>query len=133
MVHNNNGITDTHPITYLQNSVSGKAKQIIESYSCNPAYYETALIDLKNHSGTPSVVVSGFINQLESLHAPDSNDIKSFVAFSIFLMCSVQTFEYFGFQADLQIAFLSNAFLSNAPHCLKKRKRKCLKIFDEVD
>ena len=31
MVHNNTGITDTHRITYLQNSVSGKAKQIIES------------------------------------------------------------------------------------------------------
>ena len=37
MVHNNTGITDKHWITYLQNSVSGKAKQIIESYSCNPA------------------------------------------------------------------------------------------------
>ena len=30
MVHNNTGKTDTHRITYLQNSVSGKAKQIIE-------------------------------------------------------------------------------------------------------
>ena len=102
MVHNNNGITDTHRITYLQNSVSGKAKQITESYSCNPAYYETALIDLKNHSGTPSVVVSAFINKLESLHATDLNDKKSFVAFSNFRKCSVQTFEYFGFQAGLQ-------------------------------
>ena len=27
MVHINTGITDTHRITYLQNSVSGKAKQ----------------------------------------------------------------------------------------------------------
>ena len=50
-VHNNTGITDTHRITYLQNSVSGKANQIIESYSCNPAYYETALNELMNHFG----------------------------------------------------------------------------------
>ena len=39
MVHNNTCITDTHRITYLRNSVSEKAKQIIESYSCNPACY----------------------------------------------------------------------------------------------
>ena len=64
-VHNNTGINDTHRITYLQNSVSGKAKQIIESYSCKPAYYETALNELRNHFGDPSVVVSAFINQLE--------------------------------------------------------------------
>ena len=31
MVHNNTGITDTHRIRYLQHSVSGKAKQNIES------------------------------------------------------------------------------------------------------
>ena len=80
MVHNSTGITDTHRITYLQNSVSGKAKQIIESYSYNPAYYETALNELMNHFGEPSVVVSAFINQLESWHANDSNN-KSFVAF----------------------------------------------------
>ena len=53
MVHNNTGITDTHRITYLQNSVSGKAKQITESYSCNPAYYETALNELMIHFGDP--------------------------------------------------------------------------------
>ena len=58
MVQNNTGITDTHRITYLQNSVSGKAKQIIKLYSCNPAYYETALNELMNHFGDPSVVVS---------------------------------------------------------------------------
>ena len=43
MVHNITGIVVTHRITYLQNSVSGKAKQVIELYSCNPAYNKTAL------------------------------------------------------------------------------------------
>ena len=84
MADNNAGITDTHRITYLQNSVSGKAKQIIESYSCNSAFYETALNELTNHFGDPSVVVSAFINQLESWHATDSNNEKPFVASSIF-------------------------------------------------
>ena len=76
MVHNSTGITDTHWITYLQNSVSGKAKQIIESYSCKPAYYETTLNELMNHFGDPSVVVGAFINQRESWHATDSNNKK---------------------------------------------------------
>ena len=57
MVHNNTDKTDTHRISYLQNSVSGKAKQIIELYSCNPAYYETALNELMKDFGDPSVVV----------------------------------------------------------------------------
>ena len=36
MVHNNISITDTHRITYLQNSVSGKAKDyLIHAYSCD--------------------------------------------------------------------------------------------------
>ena len=120
MVHNNTGITDTHRITYLQNSVSGKTKQIIESYSCNPAYYETALNELMNHFGDPSVVVSAFINQLESWHATDSNNKNSFVACSKrFLKRLVQTIEYLGFQA---LTF-------RVPHCSKKRKKKCLTIF----
>ena len=76
MLHNNTGITDTHRITYLQNSVSGKAKQIIESYSCNPAYYETALSVLMNLFGDPSDVVSAFLNQHESWHTTDSNKKK---------------------------------------------------------
>ena len=117
------GITDTHRITYLQNSVSGKAKQIIELYSWNPAYYETALNELMNHFGDPSVVVSAFINQIESWHTTDSNNKKSFVAFSNFLKRLVQTFEYHGFHADLQSSTL-----------LKKSERKsALQYFVEMD
>ena len=116
MVHNNTGITDTHRIAYLQNSVSGKAKQIIESYSCNPAYYETALNELMNHFGDPSVVVSACINQLESWHATDSNNKKSFVAFSNFLKRLVQTFEYLGFQADVQSSTLLKKAKEKVPY-----------------
>ena len=118
MVHNNTGITDTYRITYLRNSVSGKTKQIIESYSCNPTYYETAINELMNNFRDLSVVVGAFINQLESWHITDSNNKKSFVTFSKFLMRSFQTFEYLGFQADLQSSKLP-----------KMQKKKCLTIF----
>ena len=37
MIHINTSITDTHRITYLQNSVSGKAKDLIHAYSCDPS------------------------------------------------------------------------------------------------
>ena len=116
MVHNNTGITDTHRITYLQNSAPGKAKQIIESYSCNPAYYETALNELMNHFGDPSVVVTAFINQLESWHATDSNNKKSFVAISNFLKHLNQTFEYLGFLADLQSSKLLQKAKEKVPY-----------------
>ena len=116
MVHNNTGITDTHRIRYLQNSVSGKAKKIIESYSCNPAYYETALNELMNHFGDPSVVVSAFINQLESHGTPLIQIKKSFVKFSNFLKRLVQTFEYLGFQADLQSSTLLKKANEKVPY-----------------
>ena len=51
MIHNNPSITDTHRITYLQNSVSGKAKDLIHAYSCDPSYYQTALNELIRHFG----------------------------------------------------------------------------------
>ena len=37
-VHSNLSVTDTHRITYLQNSVSGPAKDIIKGYSYNPTF-----------------------------------------------------------------------------------------------
>ena len=46
LVHNNTSNTDTHRITYLQNAVIGKAKDVIQAYSCDPVYYSTALNEL---------------------------------------------------------------------------------------
>ena len=37
-VHENTSISQTHRITYLQNSVSGKTKDFIRGYSCKPAF-----------------------------------------------------------------------------------------------
>ena len=72
MVQNNAGITDTHRITYPKNSASGKEKQIFDSYSCSPAYYERALNELMNNFGDPGVAVSAFMNQLEYWRATES-------------------------------------------------------------
>ena len=66
MIHHNPSITDTHRITYPQNSVSGKAKDLIHAYSCDPSYYQTALNVLINHFGDRTIVVIAFINQLEN-------------------------------------------------------------------
>ena len=69
-----------------------------------------------NHFGDPSVVVGAFINQLESWHATDSKNKKSFVAFSNFLKRSVQTFEYLGFQADIQSSTLLKKAKEKVPY-----------------
>ena len=47
-VDSNTTISDTHRITYLQNAVTGKAKELIKGYSCNPVFYKPALQDLKS-------------------------------------------------------------------------------------
>ena len=66
MIHRNTFITDTQRITYLQNSVSGKAKDLIHAYSCDPSYYQTALNELMNHFCDRTIVVNALIKQLEN-------------------------------------------------------------------
>ena len=58
MIHNNTSSTDTHRITYLQNSVSGKAKDLIRAYSCDPSFYQTALNELIRHFGDRTIVIN---------------------------------------------------------------------------
>ena len=101
MIHNNPSITDTHRLAYLQNSVSGKAKDLIHAYSVDPSYYETALNELIQHFGDRTIVVNAFIKQLENCQMNVQNK-QSFIAFSSFLNRLVQAFQYLGFTVDLQ-------------------------------
>ena len=79
VIHNNTSITDTHRIAYLQNSLSGKTKDLIHAYSCDPSYYQTALNELIS-----VIVLYAFINQLENWQM-NFQDKQSFIAFSSFL------------------------------------------------
>ena len=117
MIHNNTSITDTHRITYLQNCVSGKAKDLIHAYSCDPSYYQTALNELIRHFGDRTVVVIAFINQLENWQINFQNK-QSFIDFSSFLKRLVQAFQYLGFTADLQSTTLIKKVKEKTPHHL---------------
>ena len=117
MIHNNTSITDTHRITYLQNSVSGKAKDLIHAYSCDPSYYQTALNELIRHFGDRTLVVNAFLNQLENWQMNFQNK-QSFIAFSSFLKRLVQAFQYLGFTADLQSTTLIKKVKEKTPHHL---------------
>ena len=66
VLHHNTSITVTRQLTYLQKSVSGKAKDSIHAYSCDPSYYQTALNELINQFGDLNIVVNAVVNQLEN-------------------------------------------------------------------
>ena len=66
LIHNNTTITDTHRITYLQNEVTGKTKDVIQAYSCDPAYYSTALNELMSYFVDPTIMVNAFTNHFEN-------------------------------------------------------------------
>ena len=53
-MHYNTSITDTHCITYLKNAVTGRAKDVIQSNSCDPAYNSTVLNELMSCFGDPT-------------------------------------------------------------------------------
>ena len=126
MIHNNTFITDTHRITYLQNSVSEKAKDLIHAHPCDPSYYQTALNELIRHFGDRTIVVIAFITQLENWQINFKNK-QSFIAFSSFLKRLVQAFQYLGFREDLQSTTLIKKAKEKRPHHLAlKRTELCL-------
>ena len=116
LVHNNTSITDTHRITYLQYAVTGKAKDVIQAYSCDPAYYSTALNELMSCFGDPTIVVNAFINQLENWKSTNDYNKQNFVAFPLFLKRLVQAFQYLGYTADLQSSTLMKKAKEKVPH-----------------
>ena len=114
--HNSISLTDTHRITYLQNSVVGKAKERIQAYSCDPAHYTIALKELMNHFRDPSNVVNAFINQLGAWHPNNGYNKQNFVPFASFLQRLVQVLDYLGFKADLQSSILMKQAKEKTPH-----------------
>ena len=65
-VHDNRSISRTQGITYLQNLVSGKAKDLIRGYSCNPASNNVALAELESRFGSLQHLVTANIRCLQS-------------------------------------------------------------------
>ena len=117
MIQNNTSFTDTQCITYMQNSVNGKAKDLIHAYSCDPSYYQTALNELFQHIGDCTIVVNAFINQLENWQM-NFQSKQGFITFSSFFKILVQAFEYLGFTADLQSTTLIKKAKEKTPHHL---------------
>ena len=124
MIHKNPSIPDTHRITYLKNSVSGKAKDLIHAYSCDPSYYQTSLNEIIRHFADRAIIVNTFINQLENWQTNFQNK-QSFIVFSSILKILVQALQYLGFTADLQSTTLfkkvktpHHLVLKGTEHCL---------------
>ena len=117
-VHTNHSITQTHRITYLQNSVTGRAKDLIRGYSCNPALYDVALAELHSHFGSPQHVVNAYIKRLESWSRVSSQDPHTLVSFTTFLKQMVQSFTDLHYTADLQSSTVLSIAKANLPHNL---------------
>ena len=101
-VHDNTSISQTHRITYLQNSVSGKAKDFFRGYSCNLAFYNVALDELESRFGSPQRIVTAYIHRLENWAHISSQNPHTLVSFFTFLKQLVQLFINLRFTADLQ-------------------------------
>ena len=100
-VHNNPSITDTHRITYLQNSVTGKAKDLIKGYSYNPVFYTEALNDITKRFGDPDYIISSYITKLEQFPRAKHHDSNSLTNFTTFLKEFTRTFTTLNFTSDL--------------------------------
>ena len=102
LLHNNTSNTDTHCIIYLQNAVTGEAKDVIQPFLCNPTYQSTALHKLMSYFCEPTTVVITIINQLEAWKSTGDYNKQKIVALILILKRLVQTFQYLVYTADLQ-------------------------------
>ena len=116
-VHENRSISQSHRITYLQNSVSGKAKDLIRGYSCTPAFYNVALAELESRFGSPQHVVTAYIRRLESWQKMSSLN-HTLVSFSTFLKQLIQTFHNLHFTAHLHSSTVLTLAKEKLPHHL---------------
>ena len=66
LVHNSTSSTHKHRITYLQNAVIVKLKDVIKAKLCDLASHSTALNELMSYFGDPTTVENAFINQLKT-------------------------------------------------------------------
>ena len=100
----------------MHNEVTGKAKDVIQAYSCDSAYYSTALTELILFFGDPTKVVNAFINQLITWNSNNGKNQQKFVAFALFLERLVQAFQYMGCTADLESATLMKKARQKIPN-----------------
>ena len=115
-VNENTSISQTHRFIYLLNSVCGKAKDLIRGYSCNPAYYIFALVELESCFGSPQHIVTAYIHRLENCALISSQNPHTLVSFFTFLKQLVQTFIILRFTADLQSSTLLTIAEEQHPH-----------------
>ena len=100
-VHSNMSITDTHRITYLQNSVSCPAKDLIRGYSYNPTFYAAALADIEKRFGDADYIVASYITKLETYPQFPLHDANSITTYNPFINEFTRTFSDLGFSPDL--------------------------------
>ncbi|XP_075264413.1 uncharacterized protein LOC142356371 [Convolutriloba macropyga] len=118
-IHNNEDITDTERMSYLQSLVIGLAKDCICGFLCNPKFYSSALQELNRRFGNPQNVVGTLTKELEAFQRPAMNDHAALIAFASLLRKVVQTFASHGFSADLNATYLLRIARDKLPNPIK--------------
>ena len=119
IIHNNEDITDTERMSYLQNLVIGPAKDCISGFLCNPNFYSSALQELNRRFGKPQNVVGALRKELEAFQRQAMNDHAALIAFASLLRKVVQTFASHGFSADLNARYLLRIAQDKLPNPIK--------------
>ena len=118
-IHNNEDITDTERMSYLQSLVIAQAKGCISGFLCNPNFYSSALQELNKRFGNPQNVVGALTKELEAFQRPTMNDNTALIAFASLLRKVVQTFASHGLSADLNATYLLRIARDKLPNPIK--------------
>ena len=101
-VRDNLSLSDAQKITYLQNSLTDRAKGSVFGYSFNGELYHDAITELKRRFGRPQFVIAACLDKLERWLKPSTDNRDSLISFAAFLRQLLQTFRLHEFTPDLQ-------------------------------
>ena len=118
-IYNNEDITDTERMSYLQSLVIGLANDCISGFLCNPSCHSSALQELNRRFGNPQNVVGALTKELEAFQRPAMNDHAALIAFASLLRKTDQTFASRGFSADLNATYLLKIARDKLPNPIK--------------
>ena len=82
-IHNKNGLLFAQNMTYLQNSVTHKARDCISEYSDNGDNYHEAIVELTRKLGKTRHMVAEFLDHMKNLPKPRLEEPNTFVSFTL--------------------------------------------------
>ena len=124
-VHNTN-LPDVTKFTYLRNSLTGKAKKVVQGYAVTAVNYPIAIGLLQKRYGRNDIIIQNHIQSLLSdisVKIPPNNDQSKYISalwdFNDNILVHIRSLDALGIRGDSVEIFLCPIILSKLPESIR--------------